>query len=121
MKLLLMITMMSISVLASAEKAPLFSAFANGDDLYVTILADSCNNIGADLIVADSCKDDRLTRNFASVCFAELEVSSTKMACHDLKSIPKVLVLSLKDSNVAKEAELLKLVYQNQTIDVLIK
>ncbi len=118
MKILTMTAALVVSVLAHAGEAPKFSAFSTGDNLYVTILADSCNNLFGTLSVDDNCKEDRFTRNWAIQCSAEVRVSSTKMACHDSTPVPRVLTMSLKENNVAKESKILKLSFSNQAVKV---
>ncbi|MES2769317.1 MAG: hypothetical protein V4596_09230 [Bdellovibrionota bacterium] len=101
-------------------KTPKFSAFADGDDLHVTILYD-CNHITGSLSVSGICRDDRLTKNFVETCEAVLRVSGTEMACPAVKHTPKTFTLSLAEEKVAKEAKSLVLKYQGQTIEVQLK
>lgn len=108
------------SVSAHAAPAPTFSAFASGDTLFVTVLADSCNGMGASLDVDPFCKDDRKTRNLAPVCEVGLVVRATRKFCNDSKPVARVLELSLAGSKVAREAHLLKINYSGQQIEVRI-
>ncbi len=108
-----------ISTRAQAE-TPKFSAFADGDDLHVTILYD-CNHISGSLNVSGICRDDRLTKNFVDTCEAVLRVSGTEMVCPPGKLNPKTFTLSLNEEKVAKEARSLVLKYQGQTIEVQLK
>jgi hypothetical protein len=107
----------SFSALASND-TPTFSAFSAGDRLFVTILADTCNAVGASLEVSGLCRSDRMTKNFATVCDASLLVMSTERACPDQNLEAKVVTLNLKNSKVAREARVLNLTYLGQEIEV---
>ncbi len=118
MKLFSMLVVMVASSLGFASEAPRFSAFAAGDELYVTVLADSCNTLSGQLVVADFCKEDRLEKNLAPMCSAEVLIRSTLMGCNDKRKVARVVTMSLKAQNVAHEAEILKLTYDGQEIEV---
>lgn len=85
------------------------SAFTSSRTLYVTTLVDTCNSHRAGLKVSPGCKDDRLTRNWASSCAVELMISSTRAFCGDMKSVPHTFTIDLNRANVAREAKRLYL------------
>src|SRR5262245_29372119 len=116
MKYLALLFGLTFASMAQAGEAPRFSAFASGNDLFVTILGDSCNSFGGSLEVAAFCKEGRSTTNYVTQCTADLVVRSTKMACFDKKKAPKVLEMSLRE--VAAEAQTLVLKYDDQEIEI---
>lgn len=119
MKKLMTSLLLSISFSGMTVAASNFSAFANGDKLYVTTLGDTCNTYTGTLTVSKSCDERRLTRNFAISCKAELSVMATELFCgEETDSTPKVMEISLAKNNVAKEAKNLKLTYNGSTINV---
>lgn len=95
--------------LTFSSQAKTFSAFADGDKLYITMLLDSCNGHAVDLAVDGLCKDDRLTKNYATHCGATMIVTSTQMYCEPMLTKPVTFELSLKESNIAAEAKELTL------------
>jgi len=103
---------------SAAGETPRFSAFSVGDKLVITILADTCNAHRGSLSVEPLCRSDRMTRNWAIECSAQLQVMSTRMGCQDRELVPRTLTLSLSGNKVAHEARLLHLEYEGQTIDV---
>jgi hypothetical protein len=111
---------LSLSASAASETSR-FSAFSVGDKLVVTILADTCNTHRGSLRVEPLCRSDRMTRNWAIECSAQLQVFSTRMGCQDRELIPRTLTLSLKQNKVAHEARLLHLEYDGQMIDVQLR
>lgn len=121
MKITYFILASALSLAAHAGKAPQFSAFAVDDTLFVTVLADSCNNMKGSLKVDALCAADRNTRNWAIDCEADLNVMSTRMGCQDTKPVARVLEISLRDNNVAGEAQRLTLKYGQEQIEVQIK
>jgi len=120
MKRIICLCLLLFSAVAAANEAPQFSAFSIGDKLYVTILADSCNNLYGALEVDNYCKEDRVTKNLALVCSVELVYSMTKMACHDKTLVARVMTIDLNESNVAYEAQILKVSHAEQEIEVLL-
>lgn len=120
MKLAIFLTGLMLSVSARAE-LPLFSAFVADNDLHVTIMEDCNSVIGARLEVDALCRGDRLTQNYASECAATLVYSKTRKFCPAVPPKPRVLTIKLNDSNIAQEAELLRLTHQSQEIEVRIK
>ena len=94
-----------------------FSAFADGDKLHVTILTDTCNAYGVELVPNSLCHQDRLTRNYAVNCDAGLRVISTMMYCGE-ETKAQVFTLSLDQSKVAKEAKTLNIEYGQDVIEV---
>jgi len=121
MKKMLSTLLLGLMVLSTSAQLPGFSAFSDGDNVYVTVLGDSCNYKTANLKVSQSCQEDRLTKNIARSCNAELFISTSKMICFDNKLVPKVITLNLDDENVAQEAAVLKLTNDGVTIRVRLK
>jgi hypothetical protein len=101
----------------SAHASENYSAFSEGDNLYVTILGD-CNHYGGQLRVAENCKEGRAMKNRALMCSAELSVIKTEMGCPNGNVTPKVLTLSLDKAKVAREAETLNLEYNGSVVEV---
>ena len=95
-----------------------FSAFSQDRKLYVTMLVDDCNNHNAQLSVSPLCQDDRLIKNYAVSCEADLMVTSTLMWCDKVKYYPEVFTLDLDQQNVAKEAKTLTLKMGSETVTV---
>jgi hypothetical protein len=103
------LTLLATLLITASINAASFSAFADGDNLYVTMLLDDCNSHGLALDVDGLCRNDRLTKNYATSCGADLIVRSTKMYCGKSSLEPVTFTLSLKKSNIASEAEELTL------------
>lgn len=102
------------------ERPPMFSAFTNGYMMYVTVPG-SCHNIGAKLNVAGICRSDRMTRNYATSCSADLViVSPGEGGCPEPVG-PQVFEVNLNKQKVAPEAETLHLKYNGQVIQVRLK
>ncbi|WP_413290991.1 hypothetical protein [Bdellovibrio sp. HCB337] len=100
----------------SAE-GPRFSAFVANNVLYATILGDTCNHYIAELKVSPMCLAGRLTKNYAEVCEATLQVGGTELYCGtDTK--PRVLQIDLKNAEITSEAKVLELEYLGRTIEV---
>ncbi|MBT3981132.1 MAG: hypothetical protein HOE90_07245 [Bacteriovoracaceae bacterium] len=114
----MLVLLLSLSAVSLAAASTDFSAFSVGDKLYVTVLGDSCNSIRPSLLVAENCKDDRVMKNLAYRCTVKFSYASTKMYCNDKEPVPRVMSLSLSQSNVAKEAKLLYLEFNAQHIKV---
>ena len=104
-----LLTFLMTILLTASINAATFSAFADGDNLYVTVLLDSCNSHGLGLDVDGICRSDRMTANYATECGASLSIRSTKMACFDMTLEAQTFKISLKESKVAPEAEVLTL------------
>jgi hypothetical protein len=102
------------------QKAPSFSAFAESDNLYVTLQGD-CNRIQASLNVEDFCKADRMARNACFEGDADLVLTSTVMACPEIVYLPQVVRISLRNNNVTPELEVLNLKLGNETVRVRVK
>ena len=103
------IILLTTLLLTLSSQAKTFSAFADGDNLYVTMLLDGCNGHALDLDVDGLCKDDRLTKNYATHCGATMIVTSTQMFCEPMFTKPVTFQLSLSKSNIAAEAKELTL------------
>lgn len=110
----------SLMCFATASAAN-FSAFVQGDDLYITLMTDGCNAYNVALEVDGICKEGRLTANYATECSADLAVMSTEMYCGQIPPVAKVFKVSLTESKVAVEAQVLTLRYWGNTVDVQIK
>lgn len=95
-----------------------FGAFADGDDLYVTMLLDNCNAHQAQVVVNRSCRADRMTKEYTRVCKAELVVISTAMYCEDSAEEAVTFKLSLDDSNVTGEAKQMILRWNKELITI---
>lgn len=108
MKLIILLATIFTSTFAVASKTnPDASAFTKNGVLYLTILGDDCNSKAVSLDVAGICREDRLTRNWAATCLAEVLVKSTKMGCRGTKA--EVYEIDLDKANVAKESTTLYL------------
>ena len=114
MKFLMMIL---FTLVVSNAQAARFSAFNQGDTLYVTIIGDNCNSYGGRLQVASSCLEDRMTENYAVSCYATLSVLSTKMFCGPGYKA-RVLEINLREAKVAQEAKKLTLNYLDEEITI---
>lgn len=119
MKTLLITSLLLSFKLFAANPGPHFSAFTSNNKLFVTVLADSCNELTADLVVNDKCRADRLVKTFAPICGATLQINSTRMGCREI-GVPRVLVVDLAESKVAPESDTLVLTYGRTTIPVTI-
>lgn len=103
------VTIILAMFLSLSLQAGTFSAFSQGDTLYLTTMVDSCNAHGAGLNVDGICHADRMTANYATECSASVSIISTQMACFDQTLKPMVFELSLDQNRVASEAEVLTL------------
>lgn len=101
--------------------APGFGAFVHEDVLYVTVLGDKCNQYFAGLEVSDLCREDRLTKNYAIECEADLLIYQTQMACEDTTLAPQNFEIELEPTKIAPEARTLVLNYEGETQRVKIK
>ncbi|MBY0472023.1 hypothetical protein K2X30_12730 [bacterium] len=118
MKSITLSVVLGLFFVSAAHAAPKFSAFADGDDLHITVLKD-CNTITAQLEVAPTCKEGRPFKNLAPFCSAELIVSATELACpHHEPLVPATVTLSLKKSKVAHEAQILEISYLGESVEV---
>lgn len=97
---------------------PSFSAFSQNGVLYVTVLGDQCNEYAAGLQVAPDCDKDRLNKNFALECEAELVVYQTLRDCQPDVLKPQTFELELEATKVAPEARTLILHYQDEVQEV---
>ena len=111
--LLLGISFLFVGQCLAAE----FSAFVKNRQLHITVMADTCNYHGGQLVVHPWCREDRPTKNLAPFCSMEFYVISTEMACEDDKA-PTVISLDLDEGNVASEARVLSVLYQGETVVV---
>jgi hypothetical protein len=98
---------------ASAE----FSAFTSKNILYVTLLGD-CNTNSGRIGVSDQCDKNRPTRDYVIFCEAKLHIFATEIGCGADSIRPRVLKIDLSNSNVAPEAQLLRLNYSDTIISV---
>lgn len=104
--------------LINSATAAEFSAFAKGDSLYVTILTDGCNSYGSMFETDGICRSDRMTANYATECSASLDFVQTTMACAQVQEVPQTFKISLSESLVAREAEVLNIRHQGETVSV---
>lgn len=114
---LLILTLSMFGLLSSAAAAE-FSAFAKGDSLYVTILTDGCNSYGTMFETDAICRSDRMTKNYATECSGTLSFVQTAMACPQVEEVPQAFEISLSESLVAREAEVLNIRYRDEIISV---
>jgi hypothetical protein len=121
MKSVTLSVVLGLFFVSAAHAAPKFSAFADGDNLHVTVLKD-CNTITAQLEVAPNCKEGRPSKNLALFCSAELVVFATELACPQYEPlVPETVTLSLKKFKVAHEAQTLEISYLGESIKVELK
>ncbi len=73
------------------------------------------------LVVDSICEEGRLTANYATECSADLAVMSTEMFCGNIPPVAKVFKVSLVESLVAAEAEVLTIRHWSGSVDVNIK
>lgn len=118
MKKLLLSLLVVMSVSAFSSDVPRFSAFSDGESLHITVMADTCNAIGADLVVDSDCQESRMIENYALSCAASLRVIQTQLMCGDQNLKPKVISIKLSESNVAREAKSLELNYQGSKVTI---
>jgi hypothetical protein len=114
----LILTLSMFTLLNNALASEAISAFAKGDTLYVTILTDGCNSYGTLFETDGICRSDRMTANYATECSASLDFVQTAMACSKVEEVPQVFEISLSESLVANEAEVLKIRYQGEIVSV---
>ncbi len=81
--------------LVVASSASASSAFTHDNNLYLTILGDSCNTLSASLKVDDLCRRDRVTANQVKDCRVDLLVMSTAMACEEQTTLPTAKVIKI--------------------------
>ncbi len=121
MKKLLYGIMASVSIsAAAADQGAIFSAFTSGGKLYVTILGDDCNSMGARLVVPKECRQDRETRDLVYQCTVGLSVWSTRMACPGRKHVPRSFEIDLKESGLTRELRELTIHYHGPDVTVKI-
>lgn len=118
MKSMIVLLMMFVAGFVHADTHSLFSAEVVGDELFVTISGDSCNDFTGSLRVDDYCADSRPEKDLVTTCSADLLVTQTTMDCHDDAPVPRVLFINLNETDVAKEAEVLVLRYMNEEVEV---
>jgi hypothetical protein len=84
---------------------PQWSAFTSQNDLYVTVMGDTCNHIRGGLRVPAHCDKHRSTKNGVISCTVELQLASTKMACPDGPAVARVVRIPLSETDYAPEAK----------------
>jgi hypothetical protein len=97
------------------------SGFVKDNVLFLTVLGNNCDSLSGGIQVDASCNADRLTKNFALTCQADVIVKrETHNQC--LAAIPKghTFQIDLAKSKVAKEARNLILNYGDEIIHVQI-
>lgn len=98
----------------ASENAP-FSAFVHKGVLYATVLGDSCNDMDGMLDVEESCNKNRSSMNTVTTCKATLTAVQITMGCMGgASSVPKVLTIPLKKTDVDPEAKMLELTWGNK-------
>lgn len=118
MKLVALFSVLLLSGITQAS--PNASAFTHGGKLYITVLGDKCNSISGGLEVDGICRDDRMTRNYAVECSADVQLMQTEMYCgQDVEA--RVVTLDLQKENVAREAKILNLRFGTEVITVEVK
>jgi len=120
MKVLILNLLMITSIYAAHETRPQFSAFSDGENIHITFLGDKCNYYHAELNVEPLCQKNRLTRNFAVKCSAELNIAGTELYCGDDLE-PRVTTLKIKDTDIAPEAQTLTLKQGSEVINIVLK
>ena len=102
-----------------------FSAFVYNDDLYVTMMLDTCNNHNAGLRLAPNCAagtpGQPMTTDYVETCKAKISVLSTKMFCGNRKSQAKVLKVDLNGYNLRDTIKDLELTWGSSTVTVSLK
>lgn len=119
------IILILIATLTVSAQAQDFSAFVYDDNLYVTLMLDTCNNHSAGLTLAPNCAagtpGQAMTTDYVETCKAELSVRSTKMFCGNRESEAKALKVDLKGYNLRKTIKDLELTWGSSTVDVSLK
>jgi|GEM_PF-5396473 len=92
------------------------SARVVGDTLIVKVVLDACNNFDGRLAVEPICHKDRLTKNYALSCEANLSIMGTEMYCEEQKV--RTLKISLKESDLATESQELTLNYIGEKLTI---
>jgi hypothetical protein len=95
--------------------SPQFSAFTKDGVLYATVLGDECNRYFGGIEVSPDCRSDRMTKNFALECEANLLVYQTEQACPKSAEVPQSFRIELAPTKIAPEARTLILHYGSQT------
>lgn len=109
--------LLGTQLMASAtENQFLRSAKVIGDTLVVKVVLDACNHFDGRLAVEPICHKDRLTKNYAQSCEANLSIIGTEMYCPEQKV--RTLNISLGDSDIAPEAQELTLNYLGENLTV---
>ncbi len=120
MKKLILASTLLFGLSSQARELPKFAAFADGEgNLIVSFMGDTCNNYMPLLSVADNCKEDRGQENFAYSCSVELQLASTRKGCMPGK-MARAVTINLAEANIASEAEVLRLTFDNKEIEVQI-
>ena len=112
---ILVAALMSLASFSAATAD--FSAHTVDGVLVVNFMGDTCNNLRGGLRVEPLCNRARWTKNYQEVCHADLVLLSTKMACTPGRTLRTTRV-NLYQTDLTKEAKILFLRYENQTIRV---
>jgi hypothetical protein len=106
---------MFFSVQSFADQSSAIDVTAKGDTLTVIILEDGCSQLTGRLEVSFDCQENRGVHNFANFCSAEFVYDKIAGQCSSSKLVPRMMELSLKEQNVAKEAIELTIGFRGRT------